>query len=173
MKILVYPHTMELGGSQLNAIQLAAAVRDRGHEVIVLSEPGLLVERVRAMNLEHIEVPAHRRRPSLGMMGTLARLVRDWDVDVVHGYEWPPILEAFYGLRCRRGIPVVGTIMSMSVAPFVPRTAADRRDRADPRGGAHGRSPPGHAVGAARRHGGGPSLGQRRGIPRPARDRRW
>ena len=122
MKILVYPHTMELGGSQLNAIQLAAAVRDRGHEVIVLSEPGLLVERVRAMNLEHIEVPAHRRRPSLGIMGTLARLVRDWGVDVVHGYEWPPILEAFYGLRCRRGIPVVGTIMSMSVAPFVPRT---------------------------------------------------
>ena len=93
MKILVYPHTMELGGSQLNAIQLAAAVRDRGHEVIVLSEPGLLVERVRAMNLEHIEVPAHRRRPSPGVMGTLARLVRDRGVDVVHGYEWPPILE--------------------------------------------------------------------------------
>ena len=122
MKILVYPHTMELGGSQLNAIQLAAAVRDRGHEVIVLSEPGPLVERVRAMGLEHIEVPAHRRRPSPGVMGTLARLVRDRDVDVVHGYEWPPILEAFYGLRSRRGIPVVGTIMSMSVAPFVPRT---------------------------------------------------
>ena len=113
---------MELGGSQLNAIQLAAAVRDRGHEVIVLSEPGPLVERVRAMNLEHIEVPAHRRRPSPGVMGTLARLVRDRGVDVVHGYEWPPILEAFYGLRSRRGIPVVGTIMSMSVAPFVPRT---------------------------------------------------
>ena len=122
MKILVYPHTMELGGSQLNAIQLAAAVRDLGHEVIVLSEPGVLVERVRAMNLEHIEVPANRRRPSPGVMGTLARLVRDRGVDVVHGYEWPPILESFYGLRPRRGIPVVGTIWSMSVAPFVPRT---------------------------------------------------
>lgn len=122
MKILVYPHTMELGGSQLNAIQLAAAVRDRGHEVVVLSEPGPLVERVRAMDLEHIEIPAHRRRPSPGVMGTLARLVRDRGVDVVHGYEWPPILNAFYGLRSRRGIPVVGTIMSMSVAPFVPRT---------------------------------------------------
>jgi glycosyltransferase involved in cell wall biosynthesis len=122
MRIVVYPHTMELGGSQLNAIQLAAAVRDRGHEVIVLSEPGPLVERVRAMNLEHIEVPAHRRRPSLRVMGALARLVRHRGVDVVHGYEWPPILEAFYGLRARRGIPAVGTIMSMSVAPFVPRT---------------------------------------------------
>lgn len=122
MRVLVYPHTMGLGGSQLNAIQLAAAVRDRGHEVIVLSEPGPLVERVRAMGLEHIEVPGHRRRPSIGVMGTLARLVQDRNVDVVHGYEWPPILEAFYGLRSRRGTPVIGTIMSMSVAPFVPRT---------------------------------------------------
>ena len=49
--------------------------------------------------------------------------VRDWDVDVVLlAAVASPILEAFYGLRCRRGIPVVGTIMSMSVAPFVART---------------------------------------------------
>ena len=122
MRILVYPHAMELGGSQLNAVQLAAAVRDLGHEVIVLSEPGPLVERVRALNLEHIDIPVQRHRPSPGAMATLARLARDRDVDVVHGYEWPPILEAFYALRFRRATPVVGTIMSMSVAPFVPHT---------------------------------------------------
>lgn len=113
---------MELGGSQLNAIQLAAAVRDRGHEVIVLSEPGPLVERVRAMDLEHIEVPAHRRRPSPKVMGVLAQLVGDRGIDVVHGYEWPPILDAFYGPKVQHGIPIVGTIMAMSVASFVPRT---------------------------------------------------
>ncbi len=49
MKVLFYPHSMEVGGSQLNALQLAGAVRERGHEVIVLSEPGPLVERVRRM----------------------------------------------------------------------------------------------------------------------------
>ena len=43
MKVLVYPHSMEVGGSQLNAVQVAGAVRDRGHEVIVISEPGPLV----------------------------------------------------------------------------------------------------------------------------------
>jgi glycosyltransferase involved in cell wall biosynthesis len=122
MRILVYPHTMELGGSQLNAIQLAAAVRDCGHDVIVMSEPGPLTARVRASKLEHVEVPVHRRRPSPRVMGSLARLVQDRRIDVVHGYEWPPILEAFYGLGSRRGVAVVGTIMSMSVAPFVPRT---------------------------------------------------
>lgn len=52
MKILVYPHAMEIGGSQINAIQIAGAIRDRGHEVIVLSEPGPMVELVRELGLE-------------------------------------------------------------------------------------------------------------------------
>ena len=38
MKVLVYPHTMEIGGSQLNAIEIAAAVRDRGHDVTTMTE---------------------------------------------------------------------------------------------------------------------------------------
>jgi glycosyltransferase involved in cell wall biosynthesis len=122
MRILVYPHSMEIGGSQLNAVELAGAVRDLGHDVIVLSEPGPLVERVRNMGLEHLELPPDRRRPSLKVVGTLVRLVRERRVDVVHGYEWPPVVEAFFGPGLRHRTPVVGTVMSMSVAPFFPRT---------------------------------------------------
>ena len=40
MRIVVYPHRLEIGGSQINAIELAAAVRDLGHEVIVFGQPG-------------------------------------------------------------------------------------------------------------------------------------
>ena len=122
MRILVYPHSMEIGGAQLNAIQLAGAVRDLGHEVIVLSEPGPLVERVRDMGLEHLEIPLNRGRPSLGVLGRLVRLVRERGVALVHGYEWPPVIEAFFGPGLRLRTPVVGTVMSMSVAPFIPRT---------------------------------------------------
>lgn len=122
MKILVYPHTMEIGGSQLNAIQLAGAVRDRGHEVIVMSEPGPLVERVHKMGLRSIEIPLHRRRPSPKVVRMMLRVMRDLGIDVVHGYEWPPIVEAFLGPALLQQIPVVGTVMSMSVAPFLPRT---------------------------------------------------
>ena len=122
MKILVYPHTMEIGGSQLNAVQLAGAVRDRGHDVIVMSEPGPLVERVHKMGLPFIEIPLHRRRPSPKVVQMMVRVVRDLGVDVVHGYEWPPIVEAFLGPALLRRVPVVGTVMSMSVAPFLPRT---------------------------------------------------
>ncbi len=121
MRVLVYPHSMELGGSQMNAIQLAAAVRDRGNEVIVFSEPGPLVARVQALGLEHVEMPLHRRRPSMLMLRKLVRLVREREIDVVHCYEWPPIIEAYYGLRFGKHVPVVGTVMAMSVAPFLPR----------------------------------------------------
>jgi glycosyltransferase involved in cell wall biosynthesis len=122
MRILVYPHAMEIGGSQLNAIQLAGAVRDRGHEVIVFAEPGPLVERVRAMGLEHLEIPLSRRRPSPEVLATLVRTVHKRRIDVVHGYEWPPVIEAFFGPGLRWRTPVVGTVMSMSVVPFFPRT---------------------------------------------------
>jgi glycosyltransferase involved in cell wall biosynthesis len=122
MRILVYPHAMEIGGSQLNAVQLAGAVRDRGHEVIVLSEPGPLVERVHDMGLEHIEIPLNRRRPSPEVLAKLIRIVRSRRIDVVHGYEWPPVVEAFFGPGLRLRTPVVGTVMSMSVVPFFPRT---------------------------------------------------
>ncbi|OCK58193.1 glycosyltransferase family 4 protein [Bradyrhizobium sp. LMTR 3] len=121
MKVLLYPHSMELGGSQLNAIQLAGSIRDRGHEVIVLSEAGPLVERVRKMALEHIELPAQRGRPSPKVIRMIGHLVQRRRIDVVHGYEWPPIIEAFLGGRVAHRTAVVGTVMSMSVASFLPR----------------------------------------------------
>ncbi len=121
MRIIVYPHAMEIGGSQLNAVQLAGAVRDRGHEVIVVAEPGPLVDLVHELGLEHVPIPERRRRPSLGVASLLTRLVTERSVDVVHGYEWPPAVEAFYGPRLRLGTPVIATIMSSSIVPFFPR----------------------------------------------------
>lgn len=121
MKVLFYPHSMEVGGSQLNAVQLAGAVRERGHEVIVLSEAGPLVERVGKMAIEHIELPPFRGRPSPKVIRMIAHLVRRRRIDVVHGHEWPPIIEAFLAERVSHRVAVVGTVMSMSVASFLPR----------------------------------------------------
>lgn len=123
MRVLVYPHSMEVGGSQLNAIELAAAVRDRGHDVALLGEDGPLVATAARLGLEHLPLdPAARRRPSLRAAAQLAGLTRERRLDVVHGYEWPPALEAFAGPRLRLGVPAVCTVMSMAVAPFLPRT---------------------------------------------------
>lgn len=123
MRVLVYPNTSEIGGSQLNAVELAGAVRDRGHDVLVLAEEGPLLERMAQLDLERVPLATRGRRPSPAVMQQMCRLVADRRIDVVHGYEWPPALEAFFGPRLRYGTPLVTTVMSMAVAPFVPRTA--------------------------------------------------
>jgi glycosyltransferase involved in cell wall biosynthesis len=123
VKILVYPHTMEIGGSQLNAVETAAAVRDRGHEVLVISRPGPLVDTVRQLGLVHIPLdPRSTRRPSPRAALQLAWVAKRYQIDLVHGYEWPPVLEAFGGPGLLLGLPVVATVNSGRVAPFLPRT---------------------------------------------------
>ena len=121
MKVLVYPHDLGMGGSQLNAVELAAGVRDLGHEVVVYGRPGVLVQRVHELGLRFVESPPPGRRPSPSVVHHLRHLVLDEGVDLLHGYEWPPILE------CRAAAlatpaHAVGTVMSMAVAPFLPAT---------------------------------------------------
>lgn len=116
------PHDMGVGGSQLNAIELAARVNSAGHPTAVFGRPGPLVDRVHELGLDFIVSPPPGRRPSVRVARALATVIRDRRIDVVHGYEWPPALEAF--LACRRDphAVAVGTVMSMAVAPFLPRT---------------------------------------------------
>lgn len=121
MKILVYPHSMETGGSQLNAIELAAAVRNRGHDVLLVSTLGPLLAKAGELKLDHVPIPPDCKRLSLPMLNFLTHLVKDHAIDVVHGYEWPPAIELYFGPRIRRSVPAVCTVMSMAVAPFLPR----------------------------------------------------
>ena len=120
LNILVYPHAMEVGGSQLNAIELAAAVRDRGHRVAVIGEDGPLVDRVHGLGLEHLPLPSRRRRPSPSVAAHLRTLIRGRGLQVVHGYEWPPALEAAAAAYANAGTAAVCTVMSMAIAPFLP-----------------------------------------------------
>src|ERR1700736_5604893 len=96
VRVLVYPHTMEIGGCQLNAVETAGALRERGHEVSVISQPGPLVELVRQLGLTHIPLdPKSRRRPSPRAAAQLTRLVQEQKFDDMHGDEWPPSVTAF------------------------------------------------------------------------------
>lgn len=122
MKIIVYPHTMEIGGSQLNAIEIGAAVQRLGHEVLLVAEPGPLQRNAADLGLEVHEVPLRRQRPSPRVSRTLTELVRARGIDVVHGYEWPPALDAWFGPGLRLGTAVTATVMSAHVAPFLPRS---------------------------------------------------
>jgi glycosyltransferase involved in cell wall biosynthesis len=119
--VLVFPASLSVGGSQLNAIELAAALQRRGHEVSVFGSDGPLVDTVDALGLPFIPAPPRPKiRPSPAVMQRLNRVITDRSIELVHGYEWPPILESVYGPYLRHRTPVVGTVMSMAVAPFIP-----------------------------------------------------
>ncbi|MBK4348514.1 glycosyltransferase family 4 protein [Lacisediminihabitans changchengi] len=122
MRIVVYPHDLGIGGSQLNAIELAAAVRDLGHEVIVFGPPGALEQRIAELGLEFVPAPKPGKRPSPTVARALAELIDDRGIELVHGYEWPPALEAALAARMRPGVVSMSTVMSMSVPGFIPRT---------------------------------------------------
>lgn len=122
MNIIICTHSMEIGGSQLNAIEIGAAMQQLGHRVLLVAEDGRMAAMAEALGLERVPVSTRRKRPSPGVMGLLTRLVRERQADVVHGYEWPPVLDAWFGPHLRLGTPVVATVYSAAVAPFLPKS---------------------------------------------------
>ena len=109
MRVLVFPHSLSLGGGQLNAVELAEAVRELGHEVAVYGSPGPWSARLDEAGIEFVEAPEPRRRPDHRVVSDLRRRILRERIDIVHGYEWPPILEArvspVSGLRPSQSAP--------------------------------------------------------------------
>ncbi|WP_375386211.1 glycosyltransferase [uncultured Microbacterium sp.] len=122
MRILVYPHDLNMGGSQTNAIELAAAVTALGHECIIFGRRGTLCGRIEELGLDFIESPDPGRRPSLRIARRLREITRERGIDIIHGYEWPPGLEAAMAAERLPDVAAVCTVMSMAVAPFLPRS---------------------------------------------------
>jgi glycosyltransferase involved in cell wall biosynthesis len=121
MKVLVYAHHLELGGTQTNAIELAASVRDRhGHDVTLFATPGPAAELIPARQLRYLEAPTVTRHPSVAMVRALASVVRRERPDVIHVWDWPQILDAYYGVHLPLGTPLLCTCMSMVVPRFLP-----------------------------------------------------
>lgn len=122
MRVVVVPHDLSVGGSQLNAIDLAGAVRDLGHDVIVHGVPGPLVEDVARLGLRFVPAPDQPYRPAPQRCAALSRLVVDEGIDLVHAYEWPPCLDAYFGPHLRFGTPLLCTVLSMHVPALIPRS---------------------------------------------------
>ncbi|MCY7287554.1 MAG: glycosyltransferase [Cryobacterium sp.] len=123
MRILVHPHTLEIGGSQINAIELAESVaKIPGYDTIVVAEDGVLADDIRGRGLELILAPPRRTTPSPARIGLLNRIVDAREIDLVHPYEWDTTLDVMFGPGLVRGVPVVSTVLSMDVPYFIPRS---------------------------------------------------
>ncbi len=120
MRLLVAPHDLGIGGSQINAIDLAAGAAEAGHEVAIYGVEGPLVDYVEARGLEFVPARTLRYRPAPSRIAQLAALARRRRLDLIHAYEWPPCLDAYYGAHLAGGVPLLCTVLSMSVPPYVP-----------------------------------------------------
>ena len=123
MKILVFPHHLEIGGSQANAVDLAHSLQGYGHDVVFFATPGPAAAWLHERGLRLIPAPAAFGAPSPRMMAALARAVREQRPDVVHAWEWPQCLNAFLALA-PLGVPFVGSDMNnLSVSSQLPKSA--------------------------------------------------
>jgi glycosyltransferase involved in cell wall biosynthesis len=124
MRLLVGLHHLELGGSQLNAVDLATTMRDRGHDVLLFAPreagPGPVAELVARRGLRLVTAPTPRSRPSPAMAAALRRVVRRERIDLVHTYEAPLSMEAFFGAHLLDGVPLVFTLYAMTVPHWLP-----------------------------------------------------
>lgn len=133
-RVLVALHHLELGGSQLNGLDLAVAMRERGHDVAMLgvhpgATPGPVADLIRQADfpLELVQAgpvprPLVPFRPAVARR--IGRLVRERGIELVHTYEYPLTLDAFYGAHLRTGVGLACTIYGMDVPRWLPRHAA-------------------------------------------------
>lgn len=124
IRVLTCLATLEVGGSQINAIEIAACLSKVGYEVLIYGPRGDLVDMVRDLGLEFIEAPArltnNRRDMSVGLALDVWRIARRRRIDLIHTYEFAPILDAMYGAHLVRGTPLVMTVLSVFMKHWVP-----------------------------------------------------
>lgn len=122
MKILVFGHHLVVGGTPLNSIELAAALRDlHGHDVVYFATPGPMLRLVRERHLRFLPAPEGYVHPSPARMSAVREAVRREKPDVVHVWDWYQCLEAYYTVHLGLRVPMVVTDMFMQLTRVLPK----------------------------------------------------
>lgn len=123
MKILVFGHWLEMGGTQVNAIDIAAALHARhGHDVTYFATPGPMLDLVRKKGLRYFPAPAAALHPSPARMRALREVILSERPDVIHVWDWWQCLDAYYIAHLWMRIPMVVTDMSMHLYHLLPKS---------------------------------------------------
>lgn len=118
MKILVNTEFLELGGSIVTAVELAAAVRDRhGHDVVFFARNGPARDLLESRDLRLVE--AAERGHELGFVWSLRRACREERPDIVHSWDRRAIHAGYYAAQLMGGLPMLGSVTEMLVPPFL------------------------------------------------------
>jgi glycosyltransferase involved in cell wall biosynthesis len=124
MKILVFAHEFHVGGSQRNAVDLSASLRDiYGYDVVIFATPGPMVKVAEEKGLRFIPAPNRKTIPSVAMMRALCEVVRRERPDLVHVWDWWQCVDAYYAVHLLKGIPmIVSDTLSDGLMRLLPKT---------------------------------------------------
>lgn len=126
MRVLVLLNSLELGGTQINAVDFSVALRSHGVESLLAgersslgSEPNLLTYAAE----QNVDVEVYDAEPGMrAHAAQLTSLARRLEIDLIHVYGmWGVPRQVFWGPARFGRVPWVQTVYEMSVAPVVLR----------------------------------------------------
>lgn len=122
MKILVFLHDLVVGGTVINSIELATALRDlHGHEVVLFSTPGPMTKVVKECGLRFLPAPVALCHPSFARMNALRDAVRSERPDLIYVWEAWPCIDTYCAAHLAMGVPMLVTDMQMHVTRLFPK----------------------------------------------------
>ncbi|MDY0815292.1 glycosyltransferase family 4 protein [Kitasatospora purpeofusca] len=123
VRVLVHLNNLALGGAQLNAVDIARTLRDRGHDPVLFAQgvdgPAPLVEVAAGHGLD-VVVAGGPDTPHSEIRRRLRRLAAEHGSQLLHAWEVRaarnsyfgpgrygriPVVTTFYGIRMLRGLP--------------------------------------------------------------------
>jgi L-malate glycosyltransferase len=124
MKLLLFTYPFRVCGTTVNAIDLAAALRDfSGYDVVIFAGPGPLSELAERKGLRLVTAPEAFGQPSLARIKALRHTVRAEKPDLIYAWDWPQSVDAYYGVHLSMKVPIAVTSMSMVVERMLPKVA--------------------------------------------------
>jgi L-malate glycosyltransferase len=122
MKLVLSLHELALGGTTVNAIDLACALRDaHGHEVVIFASPGPMLGVLQRSGLRWLPAPTARAHPCLARMRALRKVVREELPQVLHVWDTWALLDAYCAVHFPMRLPMLYTDMQMAVTAVLPR----------------------------------------------------
>ena len=82
--------------------------------------PGPLVNYIEERGLRFIPASRLPYRPAPSRISEIASIASREKIDLIHAYEWTSCLEAYFGAALCQRVPLLCTVLSMQVMPYVP-----------------------------------------------------
>ena len=100
IKVIQLIPELNSGGVERGTLELGQYLSNQGHESIVVSNGGRLVEQLMSEGSNHIQIPVHKKNPtSLLQVSKLKELFEKERPDIVHARSRVPAWLSFFALR--------------------------------------------------------------------------